>query len=140
MVDLNFKKVLIAFTSILMLFMVGCSNGIEEKGDTIIVEKRIGEEYKYERYKEVIESDEVIKIKEILEDIKWEEGVVDTVLPPEYKFYFEEGGTKTSDRVYDIWANLDGNTSLLVIEGESKFVQNNKNVTNQLFEIITKHN
>lgn len=121
-----------------MVFVVGCSNGIKEEGNKILVEKRVGEEDKYELYLEITSDEKIKNIKDILVDIKWEEGKVSTVLPPEYKFYFEEDDAKTTDRVYSLWINGDADSSLLVLDNESKFVQNDTKVTRELFNIITK--
>lgn len=138
MVDLTNKKILIVLASIFMLIFVGCSNGIKDEGNKIVVEKRVGEEDKYELYLEITGDEEVKKIKDILANIKWEEGAVNTVLPPEYKFYFEKDDGKTSHRVYSLWINGDADTSLLVLDSESKFVQNDKKVTKELFNLIIK--
>ncbi len=134
---MKLQKVLIIFISVFLLIVVGCSNGIENKGNMIGVEKRVGEEDKYEHYNDITDSEEVKKVKDILDNITWKDGAVNMVSPPHYKFYFEDDNGKTSEIVYELWISPDKGKVELVIDSETKFVKISEPVSVELFKLIT---
>ena len=52
------------------ILIVGCSNDIENKEESLIVQKRIGDENNYEDFREVTDNEQVQKLKEILKECK----------------------------------------------------------------------
>ena len=60
----NFKY-LIAFIGVISIFIVGCSNVIENEEQYIKVQKLIGDGNKYEDFKEITDNEQVQKVKDI---------------------------------------------------------------------------
>jgi hypothetical protein len=117
----------------------GCSNGIKNEDNKIVVEKQIGETYKYEYYNEIKNIKEVQKLKDILNSISWENAEVDMAYPPHYKFNFENTNeeNKTNEITYRLWISPNKDKVELIIDSESKYVQLNKEKSAELFKIIT---
>ncbi|MBT2690822.1 hypothetical protein J7I93_22025 [Bacillus sp. ISL-47] len=132
-------KYLIVFIGIFSIFIVGCSNEssnkLQNEGNKILVEKRVGEENKYEHYKEITDDSTVRKAKDILKNISWENAEVSMAYPPHYKFHFV-ADNEQSGLIYDLWISPNKDKVELVIEGEGKYVQLNKSKSAQLFETI----
>lgn len=72
-----------------LVLLVGCSNGVKNKGNKIVVEKQINGEGKYELYNEIKDSKDVQNAKNILSSIKWENAAVNMVHHADYTFHFE---------------------------------------------------
>ena len=127
------KKLLIS------IFIVGCSNTLENEEQNIEVQKRIGDEYNYEDFKEITNSEKVKKVKEILNDIHWENAKVDMTRPADYRFGFEYENPNIEAKavLYELWISPNKDKVELVIDAESKYAQLDKNKSAILFEIIT---
>lgn len=130
------NKIFIVFISIFLVLTVGCTNGIKNEGNKIIVEKRVGEADKYEHYNEIKDNKEVQKAKDILASISWKNAEVSMVQPPHYKFHFENINGNASGVVYELWISPDKGRIELVIDSASKYVHLNKEVSAELFKII----
>ena len=131
------NKIVIVFISIFLVLTVGCANWIKNEGDKIIVEKRVGEADKYEYYNEIKDNKEVQKAKDIVTSISWKNAKVSMAHPPDYKFHFEDTNTKASGVLYELWISPDKGRIELVIDSDSKYVRLNKEVSAELFKIIT---
>lgn len=117
--------------------MTGCSKEANSSGNKIIVQKRVGEEEQYELFKEITDNDIVKKAAELLEDVRWKDGVVLMTQPPHYKFKFEDNNQLIGSN-YDLWISPDKNQVELVIEEQEKYIQLNKNQSTELVEFITE--
>jgi hypothetical protein len=117
--------------------MVGCSKGIKNEENKIVVEKQVNGTNKYELYNEIKDSKEVQNAKDILNSIKWENAKVSMAYPPEYKFHFQHTNSKISGVIYELWISANKDKIELVIDGESKYVQLDKEKSEKLFKIIT---
>jgi len=138
---LKLNKIFIVFISMLLIsLIIGCSNGIKNVGDKIVVEKQINGENKYEFYNEIKDSKDVQNAKNILNRIKWENAQVNMVHPAEYKFHFEDTKSKTSGEVYALWISPNKDKIELVIDSKIKYVQLDKEKSKELFKIITGKN
>ncbi|MGK0465673.1 hypothetical protein [Clostridium sp.] len=136
------NKIFIVFISIFLVLIVGCTNGIKNEGNKIVVEKRVSkvsESDKYEYYNEVKDNNEVQNIKDILNSISWENIKVDMVSPPHYKFHFEDTTEKQelNGLIYDLWISPDEGRIELVIDSKSKYVHLDKAKSAELFKLIT---
>lgn len=133
-------KYLIFFIVIFLLFIAGCSNegsnGVQNEENKIMVHKRVGEEDKYEHFKEITDDGTIKKALEILESIQWENAEVSMAHPPHYKFRFE-GDNEQSELIYDPWISPNKDKVELVIEGKGKYVQLSRGISAKLFEAIT---
>ncbi len=119
------------------IFMTGCSNEANSSGNKIIVQKRVGEEDQYELFKEITDNDVVKKAAELLEDVRWKNGVVLMTQPPHYKSQFE-GDDQSIGSNYDLWISPNKDQVELVIEEQEKYIQLNKNQSAELFEFVTE--
>ena len=129
----------IVFISVFLIVIAGCSNKIENQGNSIIVEKRIGEEDRYEPFKEITDGEAVQKIKDILNGVSWKNGDVKMATPGNYKFHFEgESKQSKSDKlIYYLWVSPNKDSVHLVIEGESKLAYLSEIDSAELFETLT---
>lgn len=133
------NKNLILFIAIFLVLIAGCSNGVKNEGNRIVVEKRVSEADKYEHCNEIKDIKEVQKVMDILDSTNWENAEVSMVHPPDYRFHFENnnGELKASEVVYSLWISPSREKVALVIYSKSKYVQLNKEKSAQLFKIIT---
>ena len=125
--------------SVFLIVIAGCSNNIEIEGNSIIVEKRIVEEDRYEPFKEITDGETVEKVKDILHDARWTNGDVKMASSPNYQFHFE-GASKQSNSeqlLYYLWVGPKKDWVLLVIEEESKLAYLSEQDSAQLFESLT---
>lgn len=122
--------------SVFIFFISGCSNGIEPEGGEILVQKRIGEENKYEDFRSITNNRTVQQAKDIIEKSRWENAEVSMAYPPHYKFQFK-GEKEQSTQIYDLWISPNNDKVELVIEGGGKYIQLSKVKSAKLFEIIS---
>ena len=95
------------------------------------VEERQGEEYEYKSIKEVVRSDEIETVVEIIENAEWEENIkVDMAFPPEYRFSL---GSIT----YAIWVTPNGDRLEIIAEGQAKYIKLPIKDSEILYKIIT---
>lgn len=100
---------------------------IEKK--TFAVEERQSEGYK--SIKEVVKSDEIETVIEIIENAEWEENIkVDMALPPEYRF-------SLGSINYAIWVTPNGDRLEIIAEGQAKYIKLPIKDSEILYKIIT---
>jgi hypothetical protein len=136
-ISLKNNKIFIIFISLFLVLTVGCANGIKNEGNKIVVEKRVGEADKYEYYNEIKGNKEVQNIKDILDNIRWENAKVSMAYPPHYKIHFEDNDSKVKGVVYSLWISPNKDKVEIVIDSASKYVQLNEQVSAELFKVIT---
>ncbi|MFB5284654.1 hypothetical protein [Peribacillus sp. Hz7] len=132
-------KYLIALIGIISIFIAGCSNVIKNEEQNIEVQKRIGDENKYENFKEITNNEQVQKVKEILDDIDWKNAKVDMARPADYRFFFQFKNPEIEAKaaLYELWISPNKDKVELVIDAESKYIQLDKKNSVELFEILT---
>lgn len=132
-------KYLIA--SIGIILIAGCSNSLEIEEKNIEVQKLISDEYEFEDSKEIkiTNNEKIKKVKEILDDIDWENAKVDMVRPADYRFSFQSKNPEIEAKaaLYELWISPNKDRVELVIDAESKYIQLDKNQSAELFEILT---
>ena len=100
---------------------------IEEKPFT--VEERKSEGYKI--IKEVVKSDEIKTVIEIIENADWEENIeMEMALPPEYRF-------SMGSFSYAIWVTPNRDRLEIIVEGQGKYIKLPIKDSEILYEIIT---
>ncbi|NRD76609.1 hypothetical protein HPT25_03775 [Bacillus sp. BRMEA1] len=125
----------------------GVANGIENKPSTvnedqfIMVQKHVGNEYEnnFEEFRKIMDEKQVHKVKEILNELKWEYAVRDTLQPPDYQFVFQpkDSKIKAQANLHKIWITPDKDR-LVIGRGENQFAfQLTKQQSATLFEILT---
>jgi hypothetical protein len=121
------------------MFLIGCSNDIEDRERSIEVQKCIGDENNYEDFKEITNNEQVKIVIEILDDIDWKNAQVSMVRPADYSFGFQYKNPKIEAKavLYELWISPNKDQVELVIDAEGKYAQLDKNKSAIIFEIIT---
>ncbi|MFF3099755.1 hypothetical protein [Viridibacillus arvi] len=135
---MKFTKTLFISLTMILFVLTGCSNGKEVKGDLLKVQERIGDENKYEDFKEITDNKQVQKVKDIiLNRDDWKNAKVDTERPADYKFAFKSKDPKISDKavLYEIW--ISSNKDTVEVVAGSEYVQLNEEDSTDLLEILT---
>ena len=134
----NFKF-LIAFIGIISIFIVGCSDTTETYEQYIKVQKRVGDESNYEDFKEITDHEQVQKVKDLLNDIDWENAQVNMAHPADYRFIFQFKNPEIEGKavLYELWVSPNKDKVELVINAGSKYVQLDTGKSAELFEILT---
>lgn len=124
---------------IISIFITGCSNPLKNEEQNIEVQKRIGDDDNYEDFKEITNNEQAQKVKEILNDINWENAKVDMVFPADYRFRFQFKNPEIEAIavLYELWISPNKDKVELVIDAESKYIQLDKKKSAELFEILT---
>lgn len=130
------KKLFIFFV-VISIALVGCNQeeSIKEpkeiKAETpFTVEERQNEGYKI--IKEVVKSDEIKTVVEILENAEWKENVeVVMAHPPEYRF-------SLSSINYAIWVTPISHRLEIIAEGQGKYIKLSIKDSEILYKIITE--
>ncbi|WP_173915307.1 hypothetical protein [Halobacillus sp. Marseille-Q1614] len=120
-------------TLVLGSILTACSNDIENKGNEIIVQERIGETDQYIDLRKIDTVDQVDQVRDEIKDMKWENAVVSMNQPADFRFYFHEE-SKVSGLTYELWIGPSLETIELVYE--NKYVQLNEEKSSKLFEIL----
>lgn len=137
-VQMRFTQNLFVSLTMILFVITGCSSGIENEEQSIEVQKRIGDENKYEDFKEITDNKKVQKVKSILDKADWENAKVDMVRPADYRFGFQFKNPEIEAKavLYEIWIspNID---KVEVVKGDNEYVQLNEENSTVLFEILT---
>jgi ribosomal protein L19 len=131
---------------IIVFLVTGCSNGIENEEQKIVVQNLVGYyeskplEGKVDLY-EVTEDKKVLKVKEILDETDWENAKVNMVRPPDYKFHFEyiNKDIESNTVQHSVWISPNKD-KLEIVRGNDEYAQLTKENSAILFEIITGDN
>ena len=132
-------KYLITFIGIILIFIAGCSDVINNEEQKIEVQMRIGDENNYEDFKEITDHEQVKKVQKILDDIDWKNAKVDMARPADYIFYFQFNNPEIEAKavLYELWISPNKDKVELVIDAQSKYSQLDKKKSGELFEILT---
>lgn len=132
-------KYLITFIGMILIFIAGCSDVINNEEQKIEVQMRIGDENNYEDFKEITDHEQVQKVQKILDDIDWENAKVDMARPADYIFYFQFKNPEIEAKavLYKLWISPNKDKVELVIDAQSKYSQLDKKKSGELFEILT---
>jgi len=134
---MNIRIVYLAITLFIIFLVAGCSTNEEQK-QKIEVQIRVGNEAKYEDFKEVIDNEQVVKVKRILDDTDWENTVVDMARLADYQFFFEYMNKDIEgDKLqYLVWISPNKD-KLEVVRGNDEYAQLTRENSAILFEGIT---
>jgi hypothetical protein len=137
---MNIQKLFLVLVAMFLFIVTGCVNAIENEGQKIEVQKRIGDENKYEDYKEITNNEQVQEVKKILGNVDWETKKVDMARPADYRFIFQFKNPEIEAKavLYELWISPNKNKVELVIDAESKYLLLNEEDSAVLFEILTR--
>ncbi|KOO50961.1 hypothetical protein [Viridibacillus arvi] len=136
---MKFTKTLFVSLAMILLVITGCSNGKEDLGEYIKVQKSIGDENKYEDFKEITDNKQVQRVKDIILDRdEWKNVKVDMERLADYKFWFQFKNPKIQAKtvLYEIWVSPNKD-KVEVVRGDDQYVQLNEEDSTDLFEIFT---
>lgn len=146
---LQLRKLFIGLITVFLIILTGCSNGLDNKVQTynddqyIEVQKRVGKEYEnnFNEFRKITDGKKVHKVKEILNELKWEYAKRDTLQPPDYQFIFQPKDPKIQVKAVSnkIWITPDKDR-LVIGRGENQYAQLTKEQSGIIFEIITGDN
>lgn len=138
---MKIQKMFLVLISVVLFLVTGCVKGIENEEQKIEVQKRVGNENKYENYKEITNNEQVQEVTKILDKVDWEIAKVDMVRPADYRFNFQYIDPKIvqeKNALYELWISPNKDKVELVIDAESKYSQLNEEDSAALFEILTE--
>ncbi|WP_252505126.1 hypothetical protein [Sporosarcina sp. Marseille-Q4943] len=135
--NLRTFKLLNSLIGIFSMLLVGCSNEIQNTEQSIVVEKRIGDENNYEDFRVVTDNEQVQKLLEILQDANWINAKAERVNPPDYSFVFrfKNPNIEAKAVLYELW--ITPNKDKVELIGGNQYVKLDKNKSAELFEIVT---
>lgn len=133
--NMNIRIAYLAITFFVIFLVAGCSTNEEQK---IEVQIRVGDEAKYEDFKEVIDNEQVVKAKKILDDTDWKNAKVSMSRPADYRFAFPFKNSDIEAKVasYSVWINPKKD-KLEIVRENDEYAQLSKEDSAILFEIIT---
>jgi hypothetical protein len=122
------------------MFIVSCSKEIDNEEQIIKFQKYMGNEDNYEEFKEINNNERVKQVKDIVDNIDWEDAKVSMVRPPDYRFGFQYKNPKFESKAafYELWVSPNKDKVELVIDAESKYIQLDKKKSAVLYELITE--
>lgn len=117
-----------------LTFVTGCS----KKEEPVSIQKRIGTNtYRFEAYKEKIDMNKTEKPKEVLENAKWKENMMDKTGPKaDFIFYFNDREFGNKVVTYFIWVNADESTVEVTKEDQNKYVLLNEKDSEVILDFI----
>jgi hypothetical protein len=136
---MKIQKLFLVLVALFLFLVAGCVNGVENEEQKIEVQKRIGEENKYEDFSEVTDNEIVQKVKKILDDVDWEIAKVDMARLADYRFVFQFKNPEIEAKavLYELWVSPNKDKVEIVIDAESKYTQLNEKDSAVLFGILT---
>ncbi|MFE6168993.1 hypothetical protein ACFVP8_14175 [Viridibacillus arvi] len=136
---MKFTKTLFVSLAMILIVITGCSNGKVDTGKYIEVQKRIGDENKYEDFKEITDNKQVQKVRDIILDRDdWENAKVDMERPGDYRFWFQFKSPKIEAKAvtFELWISPNKD-KVEIVRGDNQYVQLNEEDSTNLFEILT---
>ena len=130
----NIALLLICFLTLMLV--VGCTEEKPTENSNVIIEEYSNTENSYQEYKEINNQEKALKIKNILNNTKWENKVVDMERQADFTISFKDENTSSPEKLYEIWISPSKN-KLEVFNQESGFAQLNRDKSSELFEAIT---
>lgn len=131
------KKIILFISLLSVLFVTsGCLN---EFGQKITIQKRIGEENIFEDFKEVTQKNQVEEAIDIVKNADWENDKVELERHADYQFQFpSKNNDGTDDKIasYLLWLSSNGE-NLEILTDSDKYVKLTKQNSADLYEILT---
>lgn len=132
------QKFLFAIILVVIFISTGCSGGLKNEEQIIEVQKRLGDQNKYDYLKVVIDNKQVLKVKKILNDTDWDNAKVDMPRPPDYRFVFQFKSSQIEAKtvLHEVWISPKKD-KLEIVQGDNHYARLTKENSAILFEIIT---
>lgn len=120
-----------------IFIVTGCSNILGNEDQRIEVQKRVGDD-NYEDLKVVTDNNQVLQVKKILNDIHFENKIVEMSRSADYHFVFQFKNPKIEAKavLYQIWISPNKD-KVEVMAGDNRYAQLEGKNAATLFEIVT---
>ncbi|WHY27018.1 hypothetical protein [Bacillus wiedmannii] len=125
------------FIAIYIFIVTGCSNIVGNEDQRIEVQKHIGDN-EYKDFKIVIDNNEVLQVKKILNDTTFENKKVEMSRPADYHFVFQFKNPKIEAEAVlsQIWV-IPNKDKVEIISGDNRYAQLQDKNAATLFQIVT---
>ncbi|MBT2636766.1 MULTISPECIES: hypothetical protein [unclassified Bacillus (in: firmicutes)] len=123
---------------LLTLLLTGC---VSEPREIIRVDMRNKENDQYETVKTIMNSDEVTEVKNILNEVKWQDGNWATTRDPAYIIYFfldqhETEGKQAPSAVYELYVQPN-DMMVGILSDSEKYAKLSEEDSQKLMSILT---
>ena len=134
---MRIRKLTVVFIAICIFIVTGCSNILGNEDQRIEVQKRVGDD-KYEDLKIVTDNNQVLQVKNILNDIHFENQKAEMSRSADYHFVFQFKNPKIEAKavLYQIWISPNKD-KVEVMAGDNRYAQLTEKNAAVLVEIIT---
>jgi hypothetical protein len=135
---MKYQKVFFILIAMFLFITTGCLGGIENEEQKIEVQKRNRDENNYQDFKEIINSKDVQKVRDILDKAYWENAVVNMSSSADYRFIFQFKNPEIEVKAvgYEVWISPNKD-KLEIVKAENQYTQLAEENSKLLFEILT---
>jgi len=135
---MKMRNLSLVFIVICLFVLTGCLNKIGNDEQIIEVQKRVGDNNEYEDFKVVSDNNQVLQVKEILDDTDFENAKVEMSRPPDYQFVFQFKNPEIEAKavLFQLWISPNKD-KVEMVKGENQYAQLTKENSAIMFEIIT---
>lgn len=130
-------RLFICIIGVVLLLAAGCSNDLQHAEESLVVEKRIGNENNYKEFRENVNTKQVQRIKEIVKNADWIQEETEIVSYPDYKFSFRFTNPNVEAKavLYQLWITPDKKN--VEITSDNGYGKMDEVLSVELFELIT---
>lgn len=118
------------------ILLAACLKPVFDGGQYILIEKRVGEENKYDNFKKVTAQKEVKQVRAILRSADWEKAKVEMESPPDYLFFFQYKNPNIEAKavLYELWITPNGDQVELV--ENNSYVKLDQGMSTEMIELL----
>ncbi|RWS45117.1 hypothetical protein EKA14_04950 [Bacillus mycoides] len=134
---MRIRKLTVVFIAICIFIVTGCSKILGNEDQKIEVQKRVDDD-KYEDLKIVTDNNQVLQVKNILNDIHFENQKAEMSRSADYHFVFQFKNPKIEAKavLYQIWISPNKD-KVEIMAGDNRYAQLTEKNAAVLVEIIT---
>ncbi|WP_002146773.1 hypothetical protein [Bacillus cereus] len=135
---MRIRNLYLVCIAICLFIVTGCLNKIGNEEQVIKVQKRVGDDKKYEDLKVVTDNNQVLQVKKILNDTHFKNEKAEMSRLPDYRFSFQFKNPKIEAKavLYQMWISPNKD-KVEVMMGDNQYAQLTIENAATLFEIIT---
>ncbi|MGG3927885.1 hypothetical protein ABET51_18140 [Metabacillus fastidiosus] len=136
---MNFQKLF--YLMLFLMIVTGYSNETMNEEQEIEVQKRVGNDYNYEDFRNITDAKQVRKVNEILNESDWEKVKIEMSRAPDYQFVFQfkNPDIKSKAILHKIWVSSDKDT-IQILKQDNQYTQLTNENAATLLEIIIGDN
>ncbi len=128
------KKVIpLFFVSLCLIILAGCQTAAPKIQQYIEVKQYHSDEHVY---KTVSAHTSARDTRNFLSSLDWEEANLAKVNSPDYTLQFSNSATTVKSATYNIWLNPSKDKAEIIIDGENKHVQLDRQTSAKLFDYL----